>query len=240
MNEIREKKALLRNKILRLRSSADPGMLAELKPDMLFCFSHTRKIPAGVLAVEGIRKINCHLGLLPEYRCLNPVNRAILNGETQAGFTLHELVEKMDAGDIYHRESLPIAEDDTVGSLTEKIVDRLKENISSLLRAVHSGRLKPFPQDPQRARYYPPLDYEKEGRINWDLPGEEILRKILALAPPWPGAYFYHKDKRIIVEKARFIPGERPGAPKVEMDSTGCLKATCKDGTVLVDTYRIG
>ena len=137
-------------------------MVSRKRPDILFCFSHTRKIPTAVLAVEEIRKVNCHLGLLPEYRCLNPVNRAIMNGDTQAGFTLHELVEEMDAGDIFHRKTVPVDKDDTALSVTLKLVERLICCLPSLLRDIHSGRLKPIPQDPAKARYYPPINYVLE------------------------------------------------------------------------------
>jgi len=220
-------------------AEAFADLVSRLKPDMLFCFSHTRKIPGAVLAVENVRKVNCHLGLLPEYRCLNPVNRAIINGDTITGFTIHELVDEMDAGDIYYRETVPLDREDTALDVTLRLIGRLKVCLPSILRDIYYGKLRAVPQDQEKAHYYPPIDYFIEGLLDWNRPGDEIMRKIRAFAPPWPGAFFYLEEKKIIVEKAFFLPGEKASDPGLKKRLEGKIIACCRDGEIIIEKYHL-
>jgi folate-dependent phosphoribosylglycinamide formyltransferase PurN len=65
--------------------------------------------------------INVHPSLLPKYKGLNVVERAMEAGETVTGCTVHYVTEELDGGTIIAQQEVPILPDDTVESLTQAI-----------------------------------------------------------------------------------------------------------------------
>ena len=65
--------------------------------------------------------INVHPSLLPKYKGLNVVERAMEAGETVTGCTVHYVTEELDGGTIIAQQEVPILPDDTVESLTKAI-----------------------------------------------------------------------------------------------------------------------
>src|SRR6202008_508626 len=83
-----------------------------LKPDFLFSFYYRSMLGTPFLSIPARGAYNMHGSLLPKYRGRAPVNWAVLHGETQTGATLHEMVEKPDAGRIVDQEPVSILPDD--------------------------------------------------------------------------------------------------------------------------------
>ena len=65
--------------------------------------------------------INVHPSLLPKYKGLNVVERAMEAGEEFTGCTVHYVNEELDGGEIIMQSKVPILSDDTVESLTKEI-----------------------------------------------------------------------------------------------------------------------
>ena len=108
--------------------------------------------------------VNVHASLLPKHRGGAPIHYALIRGDEEAGVTIMEMVKEMDAGDMISRRSIPITDEDNVGTLFEKL--RLLVVICFLdtLPAYIAGEIKPEPQDPSQVTFSPNIKPEEE---NW-------------------------------------------------------------------------
>ena len=107
--------------------------IAALKPDFLFSFYYRLMLKPDLLATATRGAYNMHGSLLPKYRGRAPINWAVLKGETETGATLHEMVEKPDAGHIVDQEAVPILPDDSVLDVFNKVSIALFSNTFSIL-----------------------------------------------------------------------------------------------------------
>ena len=92
-----------------------------IAPDFLFSFYYRQMLSPAVLATARRGAFNMHGSLLPKYRGRVPVNWAILRGERETGATLHEMVEKPDAGRIVGQEAVPIGDNDTAAEVFARV-----------------------------------------------------------------------------------------------------------------------
>ena len=122
----------------------------DLAPELILVYSYSMLLHAEVLCIPRRGAINIHGALLPEYRGPNPMQWALLNGETETGVTLHYMTTECDAGDIIAQRRVPILFTDTwrdvLARVTEATNTLLSEELSQLLSGVSAGpRMRPGP-----------------------------------------------------------------------------------------------
>ena len=93
-----------------------------VNPDVIFSFYYRAMIDMKILDVAPLGAFNMHGSLLPKYRGRACVNWAVLNGETQAGVTLHHMTARADAGNIVGQEAVTIGTDETAHDVFMKII----------------------------------------------------------------------------------------------------------------------
>jgi len=172
----------------------DPGepafvaRLAALAPDFLFSFYYRQMLSPAVLATARRGAFNLHGSLLPKYRGRVPVNWAVIRGERETGATLHEMVEKPDAGRIAGQEAVPIGENDTAAEVFARVTDAAGRVLARALPGLVAGTLPLVPQDLKAGSYFGgrrPAD----GRIDWTQPARAVHDLVRGVAPPYPGAF---------------------------------------------------
>lgn len=149
-----------------LDTSGDWRHLIGVDVDLILSVMYDRII--GPALVYGpARVLNLHLGKLPEYRGMRPVNWALRNGESIAGVTLHEVDTGIDTGPIVAQTTFSIWPDvDEVRDVYGRAVRAGEHILRDTLPIV--DRIKAVPQDEARARYYPGADMGKLGdRLDW-------------------------------------------------------------------------
>jgi methionyl-tRNA formyltransferase len=161
-------------------------MLRGLAPDLMVVAAYGKILPAELLAIPTKGCINIHASLLPKYRGAAPIQRAILEGETETGVTLMQMAEGMDTGDM-----LASAATSTAGKTTEALFEELSMLGAKLLLQnlpnIQSNQLSPVPQDDEKATYAPMI-HKIDGFIDFTKPAIEIERQIRAMNP-WPIAH---------------------------------------------------
>jgi len=185
-------------------------------------------LPMSVLRHARLGAFNMHGSLLPKYRGRAPLNWAIVKGERETGVTLHEMVEKPDAGRIVEQEAVPIGPDDTALEVFQRMTDAAQAVLERSLPALVKGAARFKPNDLSRGSYYGRRRPE-DGRIDWSKSAQEIHNLVRAVAPPFPGAF----DEKLKVHRTqmtgRAAGGRSPG-PYREADE---WFAVCGDGKVL-------
>src|SRR3989475_12199308 len=121
---------------------------------------------AALLAIPRRGAFNMHGSLLPKYRGRVPVNWAIIHGETETGATLHEMVEKPDAGRIVDREAVAILPDDLAVDVFGKVAAAAERGLRRSLPKLADGSAVLRAQDLSEGGYFCGRRPE-DGRIDW-------------------------------------------------------------------------
>jgi methionyl-tRNA formyltransferase len=130
--------------------------------------------------------LNIHASLLPRWRGAAPIHRAIEAGDAQTGVTIMQMDAGLDTGDMLLMGSLPIAPDDSTGTLHDKLATLGGTLIVRALALAARGELCATPQPEQGVCYAHKID-KAEAQIDWSHPAELIARRIRAFNPA-PGA----------------------------------------------------
>lgn len=213
------------------------AQIAGAQPDFLFSFYYRHMLKPEILALATRGAYNLHGSLLPKYRGRVPVNWAVLYGECETGATLHEMVEKPDAGRIVAQSRVPILPDDTAFEVFNKVTVAAEITLHEALPGLLSGTAPHHAQDLAQGSYFGGRKPE-DGRIDWSRSAASIHNLIRAVAPPYPGAFFELAGERLVVVRSLHQPQRtaRSGDPGIYTDGIdGKLHyfADCGDGNVL-------
>ena len=174
--------------------------LAPFSPDLGVLVSYGQIINPTILKSLKYGILNIHFSLLPKYRGASPVQETLLNADKQAGVTLMKLSNKMDTGPIVAQESLIINGEDNYLSLIKKLSNLGTELISKNITNYINNKIKLKTQDEKLASYSKIIKREY-GEIKLIDNPKKIIQKLKAYTP-WPGIYFFWKNKRFKIKKA--------------------------------------
>ena len=187
----------------RFRSETYSSFLQQvsgLAPDGIAMYSYSMILRPDVLAIPSGGTLNLHGGLLPQYRGSNPIQWAILNGETKAGAALHYVVEACDAGPVIAQKAVPLLFEDTWVEVMRRIDGAAEILLAEYLPKFLNGTLIAVPQDESQAVHHRRREPE-DGRFTWDQPLIYIYNLIRALVAPHPGGSYLDKNGNEVVIK---------------------------------------
>lgn len=180
--------------------------LAGLAPDVIViaAFGQILKQPVLDLPPRGV--LNVHASLLPRHRGAAPVAAAILAGDKETGVTIMLTELALDAGPMLAQRRLPISDDDTTGSLSERLAREGADLLMEILPNWLAGAIQLQPQDDSQATYIRSIRRE-EAAIDWSLPAADIWRRVRAYNP-WPVAYTTLEGQPLRILEAKPLAGE--------------------------------
>ncbi len=175
----------------------------KLEPDIVVVIAYGKIIPKKFLNLSKQGFINAHASLLPKWRGAAPIQRSIMNLDSQTGISIMKIVEELDAGPIMHQDKIQINEN--VDTLTlSKVLSKLGANsIINAINKIEKGEANFVEQKHKEATYAKKIS-KIEGKINWDQSAKKVLAIINGLNPN-PGAWFEFKKERFKVWKAEII-----------------------------------
>ncbi|MDG0802479.1 bifunctional UDP-4-amino-4-deoxy-L-arabinose formyltransferase/UDP-glucuronic acid oxidase ArnA [Pectobacterium polaris] len=182
--------------------------IRELAPDVIFSFYYRTLLSDDILQLPSFGAFNLHGSLLPRYRGRAPVNWVLVNGETQTGVTLHKMVSRADAGDIVAQSVVAIDEEDTALTLHGKCRTAAAALLAQQLPLIRSREITLTPQDESRASYFGRRT-AADGMIDWQKSACEINNLIRAVTEPYPGAFTFLGERKVIVWRARVVKVNR-------------------------------
>jgi methionyl-tRNA formyltransferase len=180
--------------------------LKKLEADIAIVVAYGQIIPNNFLSLTKKGFINIHASLLPKWRGAAPIQRSIMNLETETGISIMRIGEKLDTGPVCNSYKIKITNKDTTDSVSEKLsflaAEKILENIDQILE----GSIEFEEQDHSKSTYASKIE-KKEAQINWNDTAESIVGKINGLNPN-PGAFFLYEGKRYKILKAEVISKE--------------------------------
>ncbi|MCE4048364.1 MULTISPECIES: methionyl-tRNA formyltransferase [Bacillaceae] len=210
----------------KIRQSEELAQIIALNPDLIVTAAFGQILPKELLDAPKLGCINVHASLLPELRGGAPIHYSIIQGKEKTGITIMYMAEKLDAGDILTVAEVPIEEEDTVGTLHDKLSETGSELLSSTLPKLIAGELTPIPQDDEKATFAPNIKRSDE-RIDWSSSGEQIYNKIRGMNP-WPVAFTEYESKPMKIWGAKKIARQTDDLPGtiVSIEEDGLIVAT--------------
>lgn len=175
--------------------------IINLKPDMIITCAYGQIIPKELLDYPKYGCINIHASLLPKLRGGAPIHRAIIEGHSKSGITIMKMAPKMDAGDIISQESILILDDDTAGSLHDKLSILASNLIIKTIPTIIDGTATYTKQDESKVTFGFNISRNDE-HVDFHNTTREVVNKIRGLNP-WPGSYVYLSGKIVKLWKAR-------------------------------------
>jgi len=171
-----------------------------------------RILPPEVFTIPQFGSFNLHGSYLPKYRGAAPIQWALINGETETGLTTFKLAEKVDTGNIYLQKKVEIFNEDSLGTLHDRLSEIGAEIVLDTVDMIDEGSYKHIRQDDSLATPAPKITKETSF-IDWNLPAFKIHNLVRGLSPI-PCAHFIHKNKNIKVYRSEIVdrndlkPGE--------------------------------
>ncbi|HYM20770.1 MAG TPA: methionyl-tRNA formyltransferase [Candidatus Kapabacteria bacterium] len=148
----------------------------------IFCVVAYKILPKEVFTMPRLGTFNVHTSLLPKYRGAAPMQRALMNGETETGITTFLLDDKIDTGGILLQEKTAITEDETLGELHDDLMKLGATLALETIRGLAAGTLKPKPQDNTLATPAPKIMPE-DCILDFNKPSEKVHNQIRSLSP---------------------------------------------------------
>ena len=193
-------------------------------------------LPKSVLEIPAHGCINVHASLLPKYRGAAPINKAIIDGETETGITTMYMDVGLDTGDMLVKKRLVIGPEETAGELHDRLASLGRETMEETLRQLCAGTLQREVQDDEQSTYAS-LMKKEDGRIDWNRSAQEIHNHVRGL-DPWPGAYTTINGE--LLKLAETSPEAEEGLPGsvIAADKNGVCVA-CGSGSLRIQQLQL-
>jgi methionyl-tRNA formyltransferase len=191
---------------LSLKSGEDLQQLASFNADIIVVVAYGMILPQAVLDIPRLGCINVHGSLLPRWRGAAPIQRALMAGDEKTGITIMQIVRKLDAGDMLHKEKYVIGANDTASDLHDKLAELGAVGLSKVLAQMESGTLHAEPQDEALVTYAEKLD-KSEAIIDWTQSATQLSRKVRGLNA-WPVAQTLFQGKVLRIWQAEAIAAD--------------------------------
>jgi methionyl-tRNA formyltransferase len=192
-----------------LNTEEELKFLRELNPDIVLVVAYGQLISKEFLNIPKEGFINIHASLLPKWRGAAPMQRSIMNSETETGVSIMKITEGLDAGPVMKKIKVKIDETITTAKLSKNLSKISSDIIVKVLNDIFNKNFKFIEQNHKLATYAKKIK-KNEAEINWNEPAKMILAKINGLNPK-PGAWFKYKNTRYKIWEARIV--EKKGTP---------------------------
>lgn len=201
-----------------------------------------RMLPEVVWDMPKYGTFNLHASLLPDYRGAAPIHWAIINGETKTGVTTFFIDEKIDTGAIILQDEMPIAPDETVGSLHDKLMALGSALVLKTVKRIENQSVTTTIQ-PKSEHLKTAYKLNKDNcKIDWQQSLDHIYNKIRGLNP-FPSAWCTlingNETLSIKLFEVHKEVGHHTLASGTIVVSKTDLKVAVKGGYLVVETLQL-
>ena len=210
----------------KVREEAFMEELESLAPDVIVVVAFGQLLPERILNIPKYGCINVHASLLPAYRGAAPIQWAVIDGLEESGVTTMYMEKGLDTGDIILQSRLALAEDETGGSLFERLA---KEGASLLIRTLkelEAGTATRTKQDDSQSSYAKMLTKDM-GNLDF-AQDAVVLERLIRGLNPWPSAFTRLGDKTLKVYEANVLTNEEANALNGDVTAPGTIIAVDK------------
>ena len=216
-----------------LRDEGFLDRLNAIRADLFYVVAF-RILPQEVFSLPPRGTVNLHGSLLPDYRGAAPINRAVINGDTETGLTTFFIEETVDAGDIIASAKVAIDPDETAGELAKRMRTVGAKLTLETVELLERGDVRGLKQPDRPARPAPKL-FKSDGLIDWKFDARTIHNRVRGMNPI-PGAFTVSARGNMKILRTRVISetgGGQPGVIESASPKEG-LVVSCGTGILAV------
>jgi len=212
--------------------------IRDLEPDLIVVAAYAQIIPEAILNIPRYGCINVHASLLPRYRGASVIQAPILNNDKETGVTIMLMDKTLDTGPILYQEALPIAEDETALTLSDKLAELSGKILTPAIKKYIQGKLTPQIQDSTKSTYVKMLKKEN-GIVDWTKSAVEIERLVRAMTS-WPSAWTWIKGKQMKIlavdQEPLNLNTYKPGKTFIY---NNCLAVQCGTDALIIKRLKM-
>ena len=206
--------------------AAAEALIREMAPDLIVVAAYGQILPQSILDIPKFGCVNIHASLLPKYRGAAPVQRVILDGETETGVTAMRMADGIDTGDMMMKLSVQIGENETASELHDRLSELGADLIIKTIEALKNGTAVYEKQDDSKSCHAPKID-KSMSFTDFSLPAKQIHNHIRGLsASPCAVAYLCGKRLKIFHSELVMDVNGTPG----EIVNADSFIVACGDG----------
>ena len=217
-----------------LRDEAFSDLLHKIDPDIIVVVAYGKILPPAVLEYPKLGCINLHVSLLPKYRGAAPMQRAIMNGDSETGVTVMYMNEGLDTGDIISTLAFPIKPTDNFEDIHDRSAELGGALLSRTVTDIFEGRATRTAQDDSKATYAEKIE-KADCKIDFSRHCREVDARIRATTPI-PGAFAYLNGKMLKIFKAEPTSGVGEAGRVLSISGVGegYFTVACGEGAIRV------
>ena len=217
-----------------LRDEEFADLLGQYNPDIIVVVAYGKILPKNVIDYPRLGCVNLHVSLLPKYRGAAPMQRAIMEGESETGVTVMYMAEGLDTGDIISVEKFPILPTDDFEAIHDRSAEVGAVLLSKTIVEIYNGTATRTVQDDSLACYAKKVEKE-DCKLDFTLSAKKLDFTIRGVTPI-PGAFCYLNGKMLKINKATPIEGR--GTPGKVIDISdkgeGYVTVACGEGALRI------
>ena len=215
-------------------------LLKQLAPDCIVVAAYGQILPESILELPKYKCINIHASLLPKYRGAAPIQQAVIDGEKESGVTIMQMGVGLDTGDMISQAVVPLAEDETGGSLFDKLAEEGAALLIRTLPSIVDGTAVYTKQPEESPTPYAAMISKKMGLMDFSKSAVELERLVRGLNP-WPSAYTFLNGKTLKVWKCaveRAECGKETPGTIIGVDKSG-IHVACGSDTLILKEVQL-
>jgi len=221
-----------------LRDAQAQAKLKHFRADVIVVAAYGLILPRPVLELPRDGAINIHASLLPRWRGATPIERALLAGDRHTGVSIMQMDDGLDTGPVLMQEEIPILEDDTMGTLRDRLAELGAKLIVQALDALQAGVIKATAQSAEGVTYAAKLE-KREARVDWRQGALTVNRQVRALNPS-PGADARVRGVELKIWRCATAAGRGNPGEILSIGPEGLCVACGEDALVITELQRSG
>ena len=221
-----------------LRDAQAQAQLKHFRADVIVVAAYGLILPRPVLELPRDGAINIHASLLPRWRGATPIERALLAGDRHTGVSIMQMDDGLDTGPVLMQEEIPILEDDTMGTLRDRLAELGAKLIVQALDALQAGVIKATPQSAEGVTYAAKLE-KREARVDWREGALTVNRQVRALNPS-PGADARVRRVELKIWRCATATGRGNAGEILSIGPDGLCVACGEGALVITELQRSG
>lgn len=214
-------------------------ILRGIAPDIIVVAAFGQIIPSEILELPRFGCINIHASLLPKYRGAAPIQQAVIDGEKESGVTIMKMGTGLDTGDMISRIVIPLEEQETGGSLFDKLAQAGARLLIDTLPSIFEGTAVYEKQPQESPTPYAAMITKKMGCMDFSKSAEELERLVRGMNP-WPSAYTSLNGKTLKVWAGRVRDENTEAEPGtvIRTDKEG-IHVACGQGVLILTEVQL-
>ena len=221
-----------------LRDTQVQTELKHFRADVIVVAAYGLILPRPVLELPRHGAINIHASLLPRWRGAAPIQRALLAGDRDTGVSIMQMDSGLDTGPVLMQEKIPILEDDTAGTLHDRLAELGANLIVRALDALEAGGVRATPQPAEGVTYAAKLD-RREARVDWHESAAMVNRRVRALNPSL-GADARVREVELKIWRCATAAGRGNPGEVLSVGPDGLCVACGEDALIITELQRSG